>query len=96
MSIVLHIERLVIDEALLRGERPAAVGIAMTRELQRLLVHPTALDMLAGVGAVASLSPGTLPPSAAAADPLGPRLARAVHQVLGAAPPTAPSRGASR
>ena len=96
MSIVLHIERLVIDEALLGGERPAAVGMAMTRELQRLLARPNALDLLAGVGAVTSLPPGRLPPSAAAADPLGLRLARAVHQVLGTPSPTTPSRGASR
>ena len=96
MSIELHIERLVIDEALLGGERAAAVGMAMTHELQRLLAHPNGVAALAGVGAVASLPPGRLLPSTIATDRLGPRLAQAVHQVLGTSSPTAPSRGAPR
>ena len=96
MSIELHIERLVIDEAVLGGERAMAVGAAMTHELQRLLMHPNALAVLADVGAVASLQPGRLTPSVDAADRLGPRLAQAVHQVLGAPSPTASTRGAPR
>jgi len=96
MSIELYIERLVIDEVALGGEQPAAVRMAMTRELQRLLAHPNAVGMLAGVGVVASLPSGRLPPPATAADRLGPRLARAVHQVLDTASPTGSPRGASR
>lgn len=43
MSIELHIERLVLDEALLGGERAGNVRAALEGELARLLTRPGAV-----------------------------------------------------
>ncbi|HEY8683617.1 MAG TPA: hypothetical protein VIM06_10640 [Rhodanobacter sp.] len=83
MSIVLHIERLVIDEVVLQGERPAAVRMAIESELTRYLAQPGAIDALRGIGAVASLSPATLPVASHPQQRLGVRVASAVQQRLG-------------
>jgi hypothetical protein len=80
---VLHIERVVIDEALLGGERTAAVPAAIERELGRLLVGPGAAVALRGIGSIASLPPAQLPLGRHPKDPLGPRIATVVSQALG-------------
>jgi hypothetical protein len=83
MSIDLHIERLVIDAALLRGERPAAVRAAIERALTRQLAHPGSIDALRGIGTVASLPSVALPASRHPGQDLGTRVANAVQQRLG-------------
>jgi len=83
MSIVLHIERLVVDEALLGGERAAAVPAAIERELGRLLVAPGAVVALRGIGSIASLPPVSLPLGRHPKDQLGTRIATAASQALG-------------
>jgi hypothetical protein len=83
VSIRLHIERLVIDEALLGGERAAAVRTAIERELGRLLAVPDAAVALRGIGSIASLPPASLPLGRQPKDPLGTRVATAVNQALG-------------
>ncbi|EIL97802.1 hypothetical protein RHOFW104T7_13815 [Rhodanobacter thiooxydans] len=86
MSIELHIERLVIDEAALGGERPAAVRLALERELAARLGAPGAVDALRSLGAMDALPPSTLPPAGHPRDRLGMRIAAAVQHGLGSAP----------
>ncbi|MEP6897875.1 MAG: hypothetical protein ABI870_05040 [Rhodanobacter sp.] len=83
MSIVLHIERLVIDEALLGGERADRVQATIERELTRRLMHAGAVESLRGLGAVAVLSALPLLPAAHRGEPLGARIAAAVQGSLG-------------
>lgn len=82
MSIQLHIERLVLDEALMAGERPARVSEAITQELSRRLAHPGTAQTLLGLGNAASRQPIALPPPSHPGDRLGQRIADAVHQSL--------------
>ncbi len=86
MSIVLHIERLVIDEAVLGGERAGSVRVALERELALRLAQPGAVDTLRGLGAIAALPPVTLPPASLPHDRLGMRIATAVQHGLGITP----------
>lgn len=86
MSIELHIERLVIDEAALGGERSAGVRAAIERELARRLAQPGAVDALRGLGAVATLPAATLPTASDPHERLGPRIATAVQHGLGITP----------
>ena len=96
MSIELHIERLVIDEALLDGERAPAVRAAIEQELGRLLTAPGAFDALRGIGGVASLPPSILPAASHPSERLGPRIATAVQRGLGiASVPVQRGQGAS-
>ncbi|KRE82946.1 hypothetical protein ASG75_15510 [Rhodanobacter sp. Soil772] len=88
MSIELHIERLVIDEAALGGERAGSVRTALECELGRLLAQPGAAGALRGLGAVATLPPATLPPASHPHDRLGMRIATAVQHGLGIIPAT--------
>ena len=88
MSIELHIERLVIDEAALGGERAAGVRAAIERELTRRLAQPGAVDALRGLGAVATLPPATLPTAGHPHERLGVRIATAVQHRLGIIPVT--------
>lgn len=83
MSIELHIERLVLDAALLGGEPAAAVRSAIERELARQLAMPGVALALRGIGSVASLPHASLPPASHPNDQLGPRIATAVRQTLG-------------
>lgn len=83
MSIVLHIERLVLDEAVLGGERASKVRADMERELQRQLSSPGAVHALPGIGSVASLSPCGLPDAGHVRGGIGGRIAAAVGQGLG-------------
>lgn len=86
MSIELHIERLVIDEAALGGERAGSVRAALECELGRLLAQPGAADTLRGLGAAATLPPATLPLASHPHERLGPRIATAVQHGLGISP----------
>jgi protein involved in polysaccharide export with SLBB domain len=88
MSIELHIERLVLDEALLGGERGTQVRDAIERELAGLLARPGTIGALRGIGAVAALPPATLQPASQPYDRLGARIAVAVEHGLGITPAT--------
>jgi len=88
VSIELHIERLVIDEAALGGEHAAGVRAAIERELARRLAQPGAVDALRGLGAVDTLPSATLPPVSRPHERLGPRIATAVQHGLGITPVT--------
>lgn len=84
MSIVLHIERLVLDEALLGSEHPGAVRAAVERELAQLLAQPGAVETLRRQeGAMNVLPSVTLPTARRSRHYLGPRIATAVQQGLG-------------
>lgn len=80
MSIELHIERLVLDEALLQGERPAAVRLAMESELARLLGRPGFTGTLQRIGNVTDLPGVPLAPGKQAHGQLGVRIAGAIGQ----------------
>jgi hypothetical protein len=82
VSIELHIERLVIDEALLAGERPVAVRQAIERELGRRLASAGTAEALSCLGSVAMLPSAALPP-VSPRDSFGVRIASAVQQSLG-------------
>lgn len=82
MSIVLHIERLVLDEALLNGERAGAVRTAIERELAQRLAQPGAIGALRSIGTVETLPSATLPAPAHPRERLGTRIATAMHQGL--------------
>jgi len=86
MSIELHIERLVLDEAVLGGERAGNVRASIERELHRLLATPGAVAALRGIGSVATLPAVSLPPASHPHDQLGPRIATAVRHGLGISP----------
>ena len=83
MSIELHIERLVIDESVLGGERAGNVRAAIERELAQRLMHPGAADSLRGLGVLDALTPAALPAAAHPREQLGTRIAAAVQQGLG-------------
>ncbi|MGO4700715.1 hypothetical protein [Dyella sp. 2RAB6] len=95
MSIELHIERLVIDEGVLRGERAADVRALLERDLARQLAQPGAVAALRSVGAVSALTPAVLPEPARGQDRLGSRLATTLRQSLGVAS-AARNEGGSR
>ncbi|MEO8810300.1 MAG: hypothetical protein ABI386_08650 [Rhodanobacter sp.] len=96
MSIQLHIERLVLDEALLDGERAPAVRAAIEEQLGRLLAAPGALMALQQIGSVDGLPPSLLPAASGPSDRLGPRIAMAVQRGLGVASvPVQGGQGAS-
>ena len=92
MSIVLHIERLVLDESLLGKERPVAVRMAIERELRQQLARPGATVRLRDIGTVAELPATALPAADHARERLGPRIATAVSNSLGVATHTRTSR----
>ncbi|MHB1057965.1 MAG: hypothetical protein ACYC0F_08795 [Rhodanobacter sp.] len=94
MSIELHIERLVIDEAVLGGERAAGVRAAIERELAQRLMDPGAADSLRRLGVRDALAPATLP-AAMRHEQLGTRIATALQQGLGL-PVAAHGRSAAR
>ena len=83
MSIVLHIERLVLDEALVGNEHHGAVRVAIERELLQQLTQPGATERLREIGAVAELPTVALPSARHPLERLGPRIAMAVRDGLG-------------
>ncbi|RUL78932.1 hypothetical protein [Dyella choica] len=85
MTIALHIERLVLDAALLDGERGEVVRSAIERELaQRLAGHDP--EVLRHIGAVASLPVQNLPQATLAHISIGARVAAATGNALGLSP----------
>jgi hypothetical protein len=92
MSIVLHIERLVLDEALLGGERASTVRAGLERELTQLLAQTGTVDMLRHLGAIDTLPPASLLPASDSQGRLGPRIAAAVRLGLGVPGATAAHR----
>lgn len=88
MSIELHIERLVIDEALLAGEPADRLRASIERELTRRLAQPGAIDTLRNLGTVAAMPPASLQPASGQHDRLGMRIATAMRQGLGLASTT--------
>jgi hypothetical protein len=83
VSIELHIERLVIDEALLGGESAGNVRDELERELTQRLARSGAIDTLRGLGTVTALPPATVPAAMHPQQTLGPRIAAAVQKGLG-------------
>lgn len=83
MSIKLHIERLVIDEAVLGGERASSVRAAIERELTVRFSQAGAIDSLRRIGAVDYLPPAPLLAARRSRDPLGRRIAAAVGEGIG-------------
>lgn len=83
MSIELHIERLVIDESVLGGERAGNVRAAIERELAQRLMHPGVADSLRGLGVRDALAPAALPAAMHPHERLGTRIATALQQGLG-------------
>ena len=83
MSIVLHIERLVLDEALVGNERPSAMRVAIERELLRQLAWPGAIERMRNIGVVAELPTVALPAARHSRERLAPRVAIAVRNGLG-------------
>ncbi len=91
MKIEVHIDRLLLDEALLGVERASAVQQTIEGELGRLLATPDACDALRNIGHVASLPPMLLLPASHSRDRLGARIAGAVHSGLGKPSPSMPA-----
>lgn len=87
MRIEMHIERLVLDQALLGGERAAAVRSAIELELAQRLAGPEVDIALRSIGSVASLPSASLPLARHSEKQLGPRIATAVVQALGTGGP---------
>lgn len=83
MRIALHIERLVVDAAVLGNERPAHVRAALEGELARLLAAPGAADTLRAVGAVDAISPTSLALTGPADASLGARVGARIGACLG-------------
>jgi hypothetical protein len=83
MSIVLHIERLVLDEALVGSERPGAMRMAIEHELLRQLAQPATAERLRNLGAVDELPTVALPAARYPREHLGSRVAIAVRDGLG-------------
>ena len=82
MSIVLHIERLVLDEALLDSERAGAVRSAIERELKQRLAEPGMAETLRALGHVDAMPAVTLPAPRQNREGLAPRIATAVQHSL--------------
>ena len=80
MSIVLHIERLVIDAGVLGSERPAGLRAAIEQEIARQFALPGAVAALRHIGAVDALAGG---PWVSATAPLGTRIGQSVATGLG-------------
>ncbi len=83
MSIELHIERLVIDAALLRGERADRMRATIERELAQGLGGAGVVERLRGLGMLDALPTTPLLPATHPAEQLGTRIAAAVQQGLG-------------
>lgn len=83
MNLHLHIERLVLDQALLGGKRASDVQATIERELAQWLAQPCAIDALRVIGAVDRLPPASLPAAKHPRDSLGARIATAAGDSLG-------------
>jgi len=77
VSIELHIERLVIDQALLGAEHPAALRTTVERELARQLGQPAVMDGLLRRGGANDALPWVALPGQRRPHDLGNRIATA-------------------
>lgn len=99
MKIALHVDRLVLDGALLDGERAGDVQAALERELARQLARFRNVDTLRRIGAVERLPVLALPAADRQHRSLGQRIAAAVGSALGPPrmathrPPVRPTSG---
>ena len=82
MTVKLHIERLVIDEALMCGKQRAAVLAEIEKALAQRLVSGDAIPSLRAIGSVAALPSQTLPQEMPMHRSLGARIAVGVGQAL--------------
>jgi len=82
MNIVLHIERVVLDQAVLGDERASAVRAGIERELSQHLRQPGVIDALRGIGHTATLPVVPMATPSSPLDRLAPRIAMAVHHGL--------------
>jgi hypothetical protein len=83
MSITLHIERLVLDEALVASHRPEHIGAVVQAELERLLAVDGLAPELAAGAARARLFGGHVHfMSGAGVEEVGTRTGQAVHAAL--------------
>jgi hypothetical protein len=96
MSIELRIDRLVIDEAVLGGERAGSVRAALERELAHTLSREGSIEALSRIGAVTHLPACGLPDVKLARGDLGGRIAAAVGEGLGVPRATRMTAGATR
>lgn len=83
MRVDVHIERLVLDESLLGGERPVQVGAALERALRRMLGGPGGTVALRRIGRVNAIPPLSLPDGSRTPRELGARIASAVGRGIG-------------
>ncbi len=83
MSITLHIERLVLDQALLSEGEAKALRQGIERELSLRLMQTGTVDALRCIGAVAELPPCSLPLATHPGEGLGARIASGIQQGLG-------------
>jgi hypothetical protein len=84
MSLRVHIERLVVDEAVLGQLRPSALRTAVEDALRRELAKAGAPERLARLGRIDALAPAALAPARHGGDGLAARLAATVGASLGA------------
>jgi hypothetical protein len=83
MSIAVHIERLVLDEALVASHRPDRIGAVVQAELERLLAIDGVAPELTVGGARARLTGGPIHLSAGAGvQEVGAQMGQAVYRAL--------------
>ena len=83
MSIVVHIERLVLDEALVASHRPERIGAVIQTELERLLAIEGLAPELTVGGGRARLTGSPIHLSAGAGvQEVGARMGQAVYGAL--------------
>jgi hypothetical protein len=90
MSVHVHIDRLIIDPALLGGQSPRKAQHAIEQALRAQLATPGAATRLSGLGHLEAM------PSHALSDgpaPLGARVGFALSQVLGTGVPRGGGHG---
>ncbi len=83
MKIELHIERLLLDPALLGVERASAVQEAIEHELAWRLAQPGAADALRSIDTMSALPAVAMPAREYPHHRLGERIAAAVQRGLG-------------
>lgn len=83
MSITLHIDRLVVDQALLGDGGAVALRQGIERELSLRLMQGGTVEGLRHLGAVAELPPCRLPRATHPGDGLAARIASGIYLGLG-------------
>ncbi|WNL45681.1 hypothetical protein RKE25_20070 [Dyella sp. BiH032] len=83
MNLRVHIDRLVVDEALLGHMRPAALRTAVEDALRRELARSGTPERLAKLGHLDAVAPAKLTPARHPGEGLATRLAATVGASLG-------------